>query len=109
MRLTIVTPTLNRGPLLADAIESVRQQQDADMEHIVVDGMSTDNTAEVLARYPHLHVIREPDTGLWDALNKGIGAATGALIGHLNSDDHYTPGAFQAVRTACREGVEIIS
>lgn len=96
MRLTIVTPTLNRAALLPAAIESVLAQRHPDVEHIVVDGMSTDATPEVLARYPHLRIIREPDTGLYDALNKGIRAATGEVIGHLNSDDVYTHGTFAA-------------
>src|SRR3954469_24178325 len=108
MRITIVTPTLNRADHLPMAIESVLQQGYDDVEHIVVDGMSTDGTVEVLARYPHLRVIREPDTGLWDALNKGIRAATGEVIGHLNSDDCYTPGAIDAVRAAFAPDVEIV-
>jgi glycosyltransferase involved in cell wall biosynthesis len=62
--------------------------------------MSSDATPEVLARYSHLRVIREPDSGLYDALNKGIRAATGEVIGHLNSDDVYTPGTFAAVAEA---------
>lgn len=109
MRITIVTPTLNRADHLPMAIESVLQQNHDDVEHIVVDGMSTDNTMEVLALYPHLRVIQEPDTGLYDALNKGIRAATGHIIGHLNSDDCYTPGAFQAVLKAFTPGMEIVS
>lgn len=109
MRITIVTPTLNRADHLPMAIESVLQQDHDDVEHIVVDGMSTDNTMEVLALYPHLRVIQEPDTGLYDALNKGIRAATGTIIGHLNSDDCYTPGAFKAVLKAFTPGMEVVS
>lgn len=109
MRITIVTPTLNRADHLPMAIESVLQQGHTDVEHIVVDGMSTDNTMEVLALYPHLRVIQEPDTGLYDALNKGIRAATGKIIGHLNSDDCYAPGTFQAVLKAFTPGMEIVS
>ena len=100
MRISIVTPTLNRAHFLAQAIESVRAQGDADVEHIVVDGMSTDGTVELLARYPHLRVIREPDTGLYDALNKGLRAATGEWIGWLNSDDLFAPDALRRVREA---------
>ena len=98
MRLSIVTPTLNRAHFLAQAIESVQAQNDPDVEHIVVDGMSTDGTAELLVRYPHLRVIREPDTGLYDALNKGLRAATGEWIGWLNSDDLFAPDALRRVR-----------
>ena len=103
MRLSIITPTLNRAHFLGQAIESVLAQNDPDVEHIVVDGMSTDGTVELLARYPHLRVIREPDTGLYDALNKGLRAATGDMIGWLNSDDLFPPEAFRRVREAAAE------
>lgn len=102
-RITIVTPTLNRARYLGEAIESVLTQGYADLEHIVVDGMSSDGTVELLARYPHLRVIREPDTGVYDALNKGIRAATGDVIGHLNSDDTYAVGVFARVGEACAD------
>jgi hypothetical protein len=110
MRISIITPTLNRAAFLPVAIESVCEQNFADCEHIVVDGLSTDATPEVLARYPHLRVIREPDSGLYDALNKGIRAAGGDVIGHLNSDDLYLPGTFAAVATAFSDpAVEVVS
>ena len=99
-RISIVTPCLNRARYLGAAIESVRAQNFPDVEHIVVDGMSTDGTVELLERYPHLRVIREPDTGLYDALNKGLRAASGDIVGHLNSDDLYAPGVFAAVAEA---------
>ena len=99
MRISIVTPTLNRAHFLAQAIDSVLAQNDSDVEHIVVDGISTDGTVELLARYPHLRVIREPDTGLYDALNKGLRAATGDMIGWLNSDDLFAPDAFRCTST----------
>ena len=100
MRISIVTPTLNRAHFLAQAIESLLAQGDPDVEHIVVDGMSTDGTAELLGQYPHLRVIREPDTGLYDAMNKGLRAATGEWIGWLNSDDLFAPEALRQVREA---------
>ena len=110
MRITIVTPTLNRAHLLGAAIESVVAQGFADFEHIVVDGMSSDGTAELLAKHPHLRVIREPDTGLYEALNKGIRAASGEVIGHLNSDDVYVPGTFACVAAAFTDPeVEVVS
>ena len=99
-RISIVTPTLNRARYLGEAIDSVLAQNHPDVEHIIVDGMSTDGSAELLARHPHLRVIREPDTGLYDALNKGLRAASGEIIGHLNSDDLYAPGVFAEVADA---------
>jgi glycosyltransferase involved in cell wall biosynthesis len=98
--ISIVTPTYNRAEMLTDAIESVRAQNYPAVEHIIVDGGSTDRTLELLARYGGLHVISEPDRGVYDALNKGLRLAKGEIIGHLNSDDVYTPSTFAAVATA---------
>jgi glycosyltransferase involved in cell wall biosynthesis len=96
-RLSIVTPCLNRVDFIDEAIESVVAQKYPALEHIVVDGGSTDGTLQRLARYPHLRVISEPDQGLYDALNKGLRMATGEIIGHLNSDDAYAAGAFEKI------------
>lgn len=95
--ISIVTPCLNRAGMVADAVESVLAQGYGNFEHIIVDGGSTDGTLDVLARYPHLRVISEPDRGLYDALNKGVAMTKGAIVGHLNSDDIYEPGAFATV------------
>ncbi len=103
MRISIITPTRDRAHFLAPAIESVLAQNPDGVEHIVVDAMSTDGTAELLARHPHLRVIREPDAGLYDAMNKGLRAARGEFIGILNSDDLYAPGAFSRIAAAGRE------
>ena len=99
-RISIVTPTLNRARYLGEAIESVLAQDYANFEHIIVDGMSTDGTLELLARYPHVRLIREPDSGLYDALNKGLRAASGEITGHLNSDDLYPRGVFAGIAAA---------
>lgn len=95
--ISIVTPSLNRAAFIEHAIGSVLAQDYPNLEHIVVDGGSTDNTMDVLALYPHLTVIHEPDRGIYDALNKGIRRARGDLIGHLNTDDTYALGAFHAI------------
>ncbi|NMJ42853.1 glycosyltransferase [Roseomonas sp. JC162] len=99
-RFTIVTPCLNRAATIGAAIESVLAQNHPSVEHIIVDGGSTDGTAEVLARYPHLTVVREKDRNLYDAINKGLRRATGDIVGLLNSDDLYAPGAFAAAEVA---------
>jgi glycosyltransferase involved in cell wall biosynthesis len=98
--LSIVTPCLNRASLVGQAIESVQRQDYPRVEHIVMDGGSTDGTLDVLRRYPHLDVTSERDRGLYDALNKAIRRARGEIVGHINSDDLYEPHVFGAVMQA---------
>jgi glycosyltransferase involved in cell wall biosynthesis len=108
-RFSIVTPCLNRAATIGAAIDSVLAQGLPAVEHIIVDGGSTDGTDAVLARYPHLTVIREADRNLYDAINKGLRAVRGDIVGLLNSDDLYAPGAFAAAEAALAEpGVEMV-
>lgn len=100
MNLTIVTPCLNRAETIARAVESVLAQGVQSVEHIVVDGGSTDGTLDILARYTHLRVVSEPDRNLYDAVNKGLALAKGDIVGLLNGDDAYLPGCFEAVMRA---------
>jgi glycosyltransferase involved in cell wall biosynthesis len=100
LRFGIVTPCLNRAATIGDAVRSVLAQAWPAVEHIVVDGCSTDATPEILAGFPHLTVLRERDRNLYDALNKGLARSTGEVIGLLNSDDLYAPGAFAAAAAA---------
>lgn len=102
-KVSIVTPCLNAERYIKEAVESVLAQDYPYVEHIVVDGASTDGTLEILANYAHLTVITEPDKGLYDALNKGIGRANGELIGWLNADDLYADNAFWKVVKAFRD------
>jgi glycosyltransferase involved in cell wall biosynthesis len=99
-RITIVTPSFNQGQFIAETIESVAAQRYPDLEHIVMDGGSTDGTLEILQRYPHLVVVSERDKGQADAINKGFARATGDIWGFLNSDDTLLPGALDAVVSA---------
>lgn len=99
-KISIVTSSYNQAKFIARTIESVYTQDYPAVEHIVVDGMSTDGTVDILGRYPHLKVIREPDRGQADAINKGFRAATGQILGFLNSDDTLEPGALAAVAAA---------
>ena len=96
-KVSIVTSSYNQGDFIGRTIASIQAQDYPDIEHIVVDGMSTDATADVLARYPHLKVIREPDRGQADAINKGFRIASGHIFGFVNSDDLLEPGAITAV------------
>ena len=112
-KISIVTPSLNQGRYLEEALLSARNQNYPLAEHIVTDGVSTDGTVELLKRYSgeasngHLHWTSEPDQGQSDALNKGFRVATGDIIGWLNSDDRYRPGCFQAVIDAFDENPDI--
>ena len=103
LRFSIVTPTLNRREMLVAALDSVARQGWSEVEHIVVDGGSTDGTLELVASRPELCLIGGPDSGVYDALNKGIAAATGDVLGLLNSDDTYEPGALAAVAAGFAE------
>jgi glycosyltransferase involved in cell wall biosynthesis len=96
-KISIVTPSYNQGPFIEDAIKSVINQDYPDFEHLVIDGGSTDNTLEILRKYPHLKWISEKDEGQSDALNKGFMMATGFVIGWLNADDYYLDNVFKSV------------
>ena len=91
MKISIITVCFNSGRTLGDTLESVAAQTHPDIEHIIVDGASTDGTAEVIARQgSHVaHFISEPDRGIYDAMNKGLSLCTGDVVGFLNADDLY--------------------
>ncbi len=91
MKISIVTPTFNSQRTLRDTIESVVRQDYPDIEHIIIDGGSTDGTLDIIHEYrAHIsHFVSEPDGGIYDAMNKGIRLATGDFVGILNSDDTF--------------------
>lgn len=92
MKVSIITTTFNSASTVRDTIESVIAQNYPDIEHIIVDGASKDDTMKIVKSYGDKisHIISEPDRGIYDAMNKGIRAATGDIIGILNSDDFFT-------------------
>lgn len=92
VKVSIITPAYNSAATIRDTIRSVLSQTYPDIEYIVVDGASTDPTLCILDEYKGRisKIISEPDQGLYDAMNKGIGAATGDIVGILNSDDFFT-------------------
>jgi ADP-heptose:LPS heptosyltransferase/glycosyltransferase involved in cell wall biosynthesis len=99
-RISVLTPTYNCGAYIARCIESVRLQGYPNVEHIVVDGGSTDGTASILSQFHDVRWISEKDEGEAHALNKAISMATGELLVRLNADDWLEPGAFSAVVAA---------
>jgi glycosyltransferase involved in cell wall biosynthesis len=107
--ITIITPSFNRAGMIREAIESVLAQAYPSIEHIIVDGASTDGTREVLREYPYLRVISEPDSGMYEAINKGLRIAQGEIVGFLNSDDLYAPDAFNVVVDAFERHPEALA
>jgi glycosyltransferase involved in cell wall biosynthesis len=100
---SIVTPSFNQGAFIGEALLSVKDQRYGSLEHLVMDGGSSDETTAILRRYAgekhwdHLQWVSELDRGQSDALNKGFARATGDIVGWLNSDDRYRHGCFERV------------
>jgi glycosyltransferase len=90
MKISIITATYNSAGTVGDTLKAIAAQQHPDIEHIIVDGGSKDATLDIIAAFPHVSkLISGKDNGIYDAMNKGIGVATGEVIGILNSDDIY--------------------
>lgn len=87
--ISVVTPSYNQARFIRETIESVSAQTYSPVEHIVIDGESTDGTVSILEEYDHLRWNSEPDQGMADALNKGFRMVRGDIVGWLNSDDVY--------------------
>lgn len=89
LKVSVITSVYNRVKTIESAVQSVVQQTYPLVEHVCVDGMSNDGTSDVLQAYSDRidRIIREPDSGIYDALNKGIAASTGDVIGFLHADD----------------------
>jgi glycosyltransferase involved in cell wall biosynthesis len=109
-RISVITPSLNQGRFIEEAIRSVVAQQWPDVEFIIVDGGSADETLEIIKRYQAwiAHWISEPDSGQADAINKGMRQATGDIVTWLNADDFAVDGVFAAVAEAWRRNPHAI-
>ena len=97
--VSIVTPTLNQRRFIESALRSVSNQTYPRIEHVVVDGGSSDGTIDLLRRAesPSFQSISEPDRGMYEAINKGLRLANGEIVAYLNSDDAYLPWAVEAM------------
>lgn len=105
--ISIVTPSLNQGPFIEATIRSVLDQG-IEVEYLVADGGSTDGTLDVLRRYEgRLRWHAGPDAGQADAVNRAIAATSGGIVGWLNADDRYAPGAIAAAAAALRARPEL--
>ena len=98
MKISVITTCFNASATIGDCLESVRAQTHPDVEHIVIDGASTDDTPAILKEYGDslAVVVSEPDSGIYDGMNKGLRLAGGDIVGILNADDMYNGPAVLA-------------
>ena len=90
LKISIVTVSYNSQKTITTTLDSINNQRYNEIEHLIIDGGSTDNTNSIIKKYPHIKkIISEPDEGIYYGMNKGIKIATGDIIGFLNSDDLY--------------------
>ena len=106
MLVTVLTVALNSSATIARTIESVMNQTYKNIEYIIIDGNSHDNTVKIAESYREkfnaipgrtIKIISEPDNGMYDALNKGARLANGVIVGQINADDYYEPDAVQTM------------
>ncbi|MGZ4042517.1 MAG: glycosyltransferase family 2 protein [Bacteroidia bacterium] len=96
-KISIITPSFNQGQFIEQTILSVLDQNYPNLEYIIIDGGSTDNSVDIIKKYEHrlTYWVSEKDKGQSDAINKGLAKATGEIINWLNSDDYYDPGVLK--------------
>jgi glycosyltransferase involved in cell wall biosynthesis len=105
-KITVVTPTYNQAEFIEETLLSIEEQKYPNLEHVVVDALSTDATPQILERFKDrlpMRVLREGDRGQSDGINKGMRLASGEIVCWLNSDDRFRPGALHRVARAFME------
>jgi glycosyltransferase involved in cell wall biosynthesis len=100
----VVTPTLNGERYFEQTLDSIWGQVSdrVQVEHVIVDGGSTDGTLDIASRYPSRAVVSTDDRGMYDAVNRGMSQVRGDVVGYINADDEIAPGAFRAVAEVFR-------
>lgn len=113
MKVSIVTASFNAATTIADTLNSILHQTYKDIESIVVDGGSTDETLEIVRSFGKRvsNIVSEPDRGCYDAMNKGLHLATGDIVAFLNADDYYASDSVLAdvVHTFERKGASVVA
>ncbi|HYZ13506.1 MAG TPA: glycosyltransferase family 2 protein [Actinomycetota bacterium] len=110
--VSIITPVLNRVDTIKDTLISVAAQTYRPIEHLLMDGGSTDGTVQVIERFaesaPHVRWISEPDSGMYEALGRGLRMARGDIIAYINSDDLYFPWSVEVAVGELRKGCDFV-
>ncbi len=109
--VSIVTPTRDQGPYIEQTLRSVAGQTYPRIEHIVVDGGSTDGTHAILARHAAARGLvwwSEPDDGMYQAVNRGFARANGEILAYINSDDLYFPWSVEVAVRALQAGPDLV-
>jgi len=109
LKISIITPVYNGGEFIEKCIQSIQNQKYSNLEYIIIDGGSTDNTLEIINKYSYFisYIISEKDKGQSNALNKGFSIATGDILCWLNSDEEYLPGTLETVSNIFNKNAEI--
>jgi glycosyltransferase len=111
LRVSVITAVYNREATVADALASVQAQRGVEVEHIVIDGASTDGTRRILEQHRErlAVLVSEPDAGIYDALNKGLARATGDVVGFMHADDLYAgPDALAKLAAQFERGSDAV-
>lgn len=110
MKISIITSTYNSASTIKDTLQCISEQEYDDIEHLIIDGGSKDNTLELIKQFPHVSkLISEKDDGIYDAMNKGIAMASGEIIGILNSDDFYVSSGVLSKVAAAFQDPEVMA